>query len=62
MIWKNTFDSCVHPHTFVTERKAWKDVYFMHNLAERSEAERALFSLARAALKDVYVIHNFAKT
>lgn len=59
---KITFDSCVHMYTFVTERTVLKDVYFMHNLAERSEAERALFSLARAALKDVYVIHNFAKT
>jgi hypothetical protein len=34
--------------TFVTERKALKDVYFMHNLARTWAAGRVIFSLTRA--------------
>jgi hypothetical protein len=34
------FDFCVHPYSFVTERKALKDVYFMHDGKKRVVALR----------------------
>jgi hypothetical protein len=40
---KNTFDFCVHPYTVATKRKAFKHVYFLHNLAKTLTAGRVIF-------------------
>jgi hypothetical protein len=65
-VLKSTFDFCVHPFTFVAERKALKDVYF----AKTRAAGRVVFSLVRApahvapllahwwAAGDASLIHN----
>jgi hypothetical protein len=45
---KITFDSCVHPYKFVTERTALKGVNFMHNLAKtKTTGRRVVFSVDR---------------
>jgi hypothetical protein len=46
-VLKSTFDSCVHSYTFVTEKKALKEDYFMHYWAKTRAASEEIFSLAR---------------
>jgi hypothetical protein len=47
-VLKSTFDSCVQPYTFETNKKTLNDVYFLHILAKRElQEELSLLWLGR---------------